>query len=84
MARIMNEERLNAFEKMLSDILAQYDSVTEKLAHSSLKAKRKPLPIASFLQTNCNIKRSCLTTGHTDFWIMIRNNGGAKWHLKIN
>lgn len=28
----MNEERLNAFEKMLSDILVQYDSVTEKLA----------------------------------------------------
>ena len=35
----MNEERLNAFEKMLSDILAQYDSVTEKLA--SLKAEGK-------------------------------------------
>ena len=32
MVRIMNEERLNAFEKMLSDILAQYDSVVEKLA----------------------------------------------------
>ena len=35
----MNEERLNAFEKMLSDILAQYDSVTDKLA--SLKAEGK-------------------------------------------
>ena len=35
----MNEERLNAFKKMLSDILAQYDSVTEKLA--ALKAEGK-------------------------------------------
>ena len=35
----MNEERLNAFEKMLSDILVQYDSVTEKL--SALKAEGK-------------------------------------------
>ena len=35
----MNEERLNAFEKMRSDILAQNDSVTEKLA--SLKAEGK-------------------------------------------
>lgn len=35
----MNEERLNAFEKMLSAILAQYDSVTEKLA--ALKAEGK-------------------------------------------
>lgn len=35
----MNEERLNTFEKMLSDILAQYDSVTEKL--SALKAEGK-------------------------------------------
>ena len=35
----MNEDRLNAFEKMFSDILAQYDSVTEKLA--SLKAEGK-------------------------------------------
>ena len=35
----MNEERLNAFEKMLSDILAQYDSVVEKL--TALKAERK-------------------------------------------
>ena len=35
----MNEERANAFEKMLSDILAQYDSVTEKL--TALKAEGK-------------------------------------------
>lgn len=35
----MNEERLNAFEKMLSDILTQYDSVTEKL--TALKAEGK-------------------------------------------
>ena len=35
----MNEERLNALEKILSDILAQYDSVTDKLA--SLKAEGK-------------------------------------------
>ena len=35
----MNEERLYAFEKMLSDILAQYDLVIEKLA--VLKAEEK-------------------------------------------
>lgn len=35
----MNEERFNAFEKMLSDILAQYDALTEKLA--ALKAEGK-------------------------------------------
>ena len=37
----MNEERLNAFEKMLSDILAQYDSVTEKLAELKAEGKKK-------------------------------------------
>ena len=37
----MNEERLNAFEKMLSDILAQYDSVTEKLAALNAEGKEK-------------------------------------------
>ena len=37
----MNEERLNAFEKMLSDILAQYDSVTEKLAALKAEGKEK-------------------------------------------
>lgn len=84
MVRIMNEERLNAFERMLSDILAQYHSVIENWRRSRLRKKRKPLPIASFLQTNCNIKRYCRTTGHTDFWRMIRNNGGTLWHLKIN
>ena len=41
MVRIMNEERLNAFEKMLSDILAQYDSVTEKLAALKAEGKEK-------------------------------------------
>ena len=35
------EERLNAFEKMLSDILAQYDSVTEKLAALKAEGKEK-------------------------------------------
>lgn len=35
----MNNERLSAFEKMLSDILAQYDLVVEKMAE--LKAERK-------------------------------------------
>ena len=35
------EERLNAFEKMLSDILAQYDSVTEKLAVLKAEGKEK-------------------------------------------
>ena len=37
----MNEERLKAFEKMLSDILAQYDSVTEKLAGLKAEGKEK-------------------------------------------
>lgn len=37
----MNEERLNAFEKMLSDILAQYDSVKEKLAALKAEGKEK-------------------------------------------
>lgn len=37
----MNEERLYAFEKMLSDILAQYDSVTEKLAVLKDEGKEK-------------------------------------------
>lgn len=37
----MNEERLNAFEKMLSDILAQYDSVTQKLAALKAEGKEK-------------------------------------------
>ena len=37
----MNEERLNAFEKMLSDILAQYDSVAEKLEVLKAEGKEK-------------------------------------------
>lgn len=37
----MNEERLNAFEKMLSDILARYDSVTEKLAVLKAEGQRE-------------------------------------------
>ena len=37
----MNEERLNAFEKMLSNILAQYDSITEKLAAPKAEGKGK-------------------------------------------
>ena len=37
----MTEERLKAFEKMLSDILAQYDSVTEKLAAPKAEGKGK-------------------------------------------
>ena len=37
----MNEERLNAFEKMLSYLLAQYDSVTEKLAALKSEGKEK-------------------------------------------
>lgn len=37
----MNEERLIAFEKMLSDILAQYDSVTEKLTALKSEGKEK-------------------------------------------
>ena len=37
----MNEERLNAFEKMLSDILARYASVTKKLAVLKAEGKEK-------------------------------------------
>lgn len=37
----MNEERLNVFEKMLSDILSQYDSVTENLAALKDEGKEK-------------------------------------------
>lgn len=37
----MNEERLKAFEKMLSDILAQYDLITEKLAVLKAEGKEK-------------------------------------------
>lgn len=70
----MNEERLIAFEKMLSDILSQYDSVTEKLAVLKAEGKEKTVTYRQLLQTNCNIKRFCRTTGLTDFWIMIRNN----------
>ena len=34
-------ERIKAFEKMLSDILAQYDLVTEKLATLKAEGKEK-------------------------------------------
>ena len=37
----MNEERLNAFEKMLSEILKQYHSVIEKLAVPKAECKEK-------------------------------------------
>lgn len=37
----MNEERLNAFEKMLSDIMARYDSVVEKMATLKAAGKEK-------------------------------------------
>lgn len=37
----MNKERLNAFEKILSDILEQYDSVIEKLAALNAEGKEK-------------------------------------------
>ena len=37
----MNDARLNAFEKMLSDILAQYDSVAEILAALKAEGKEK-------------------------------------------
>ena len=43
----MNEERLNAFEKMHSDILAQDDSVTEKLAE--LKAEGKEETVGTII-----------------------------------
>ena len=44
----MNEERLNAFEKMLSDILEQYDSVTEKLAALTVEGKEKTVTYRHF------------------------------------
>jgi len=37
----VNEERLIAFEKMLSDILLQYDLVAEKLAVLKAEGKEK-------------------------------------------
>ena len=37
----MNEERLNAFEKMLSDILARYDSTIKKIAVLKAEGKEK-------------------------------------------
>lgn len=37
----MNEERLNAFEKMLSDILSQYDSVSKKMMALKAEGKEK-------------------------------------------
>ena len=59
----MSVERLNAFEKMLFDILAQYSSVTEKLAALKAEGKEKTVTYRQlFLQTNCNIKRHCCTT----------------------
>ena len=38
---MMNEERFNAFEKMLSDILLRYDAVTEKMAALKDEGKEK-------------------------------------------
>lgn len=37
----MDKERLNAFEKMFSDIIAQYDSVTQKMAVLKAEGKEK-------------------------------------------
>lgn len=37
----MNEERLNAFERMLSDIVAKYDSTVEKIAVLKAEGKEK-------------------------------------------
>lgn len=37
----MSQERLLAFEKMLSDILAQYDAVSAKLAALKAQGKEK-------------------------------------------
>ena len=44
----MNEERLYAFEKMLSDILAQYDSVAEKLEVLKAEGKEKTVTYRQF------------------------------------
>ena len=37
----MNEERLKAFEKMLSDILSRYDSTAEKIVVLKAEGKEK-------------------------------------------
>ena len=37
----MDQKRLDAFEKMLSDILAQYESVSKKLAALKSEGKEK-------------------------------------------
>ena len=47
----MNEERLYAFEKMLSDILAQYDLVTEKLATLKAEGKEKTVTYRQLFTT---------------------------------
>ena len=44
----MNEERLYAFEKMLSDIRAQYDSVAEKLEVLKAEGKEKTVTYRQF------------------------------------
>ena len=37
----MDEKRLEAFEKMLDDVLSQYDSTTEKMARLKADGKEK-------------------------------------------
>lgn len=37
----MDEKRLEAFEKMLADVLSRYDSTTEKMAELKASGKEK-------------------------------------------
>ena len=55
----MNEERLNAFEKMLSDILAQYDSVTEKLAALKAEGKEKTVTYRQLFTNKLQYQTIC-------------------------
>ena len=45
----MDEQRLEAFEKMLKAILSQYNSTVEQMNKLKTEGKEKPLPTASFL-----------------------------------
>ena len=62
------KKRLEAFEKMLADVLSRYDSTTEKMAELKASGKRRRPRIASCLQTSCSFRRCCHITGLTGCW----------------
>ena len=70
----MCEKRLQAFEKMLADVLLRYDSTTEKMAELKAEAGRRRRHIASCLPISCSFRRCCHITGHTASWMMRNNN----------